>query len=173
MDSKKDEKDYAPQELEFLDPKALRVSKISDGIYKAAVSADKSYDRVHFVRSFPESLPNEFIEMWDDEHAVAMLRNLAEVEKDSLKLIQEALERKYFRPKIDKILSLRVEFGFQVWQVQTDKGQIEFTVSQPQENIHRRGGGRILIKDADNNVFEIPNWRSLDANSRAWLEART
>lgn len=169
-----EEANNASEELIYLNPALLRVIKVSEGIYSVTLDSSKTFERVHFFRAFPETFPDEYIEVWDsDKEAIGMMKNLDGMEADSKGYVIESLTRKYFRPRIQRILSLRVEFGFQVWQVETDKGQIEFTVSQPQENISRRGKGRLLIKDVDDNVFEIQNWRELDPTSRNWLESRT
>ena len=73
-------------------------------------------------------------------------------------------------PKITRIDHVDVRFGFQQWNVQTDRGPIEFRV-QEREDIRFMNDGRFSIKDADGNVYELAPLDKLDDHSRKAVEA--
>lgn len=52
----------------------------------------------------------------------------------------------------------------------TDRGDRIFDVQSRNTDIHLLDGGRILIRDADNNRYEIPDYRKLSKKSYNLLE---
>jgi len=71
-------------------------------------------------------------------------------------------------PRIESIVAIDVRFGFQEWQVKTDRGPVSFRV-QEREDIRFLPDGRYAIRDADGNIYEMRPLGELDDHSRRAL----
>jgi hypothetical protein len=125
---------------------------------------------VRIRRAFPWSRPSYYISIRSPEGAELLLEDLAALPPDLTKFIETELAVSSFIPRIQKILHVDVRFGFQQWQVKTDRGPIEFRV-QEREDIRFMPDGRFSIKDADGNLYEMASLTSLDDKSRRAIEA--
>jgi hypothetical protein len=84
-------------------------------------------------------------------------------------VIARTLSGSVFIPKITRVDSVDVTFGFQQWKVQTDRGPVEFRV-QEREDIRFLPDGRFSLRDADGSVYELPAVGQLDEQSRRAVE---
>ena len=82
-------------------------------------------------------------------------------------LISQELERRYFVPIIEKVLSVKEEYGSVVWKVDTDKGEIEFTIRNMRDNMVELSASRIMLTDVDGNRYEVVDIGKLDLKSQA------
>ena len=64
-------------------------------------------------------------------------------------------------PKIMRINRLKEYHGVMKFDVETERGRREFE-TRYKEDIRRLTGGRVVIKDADGNRYEIEDYRKLD-----------
>jgi hypothetical protein len=55
-------------------------------------------------------------------------------------------------------------------EVETDKGQREFE-TRYKEDIRKLPGGRVIIKDADGNRYEIKDYMKLDKRSVSLIDS--
>jgi len=125
------------------------------------------YPRVNLIRSFPLSNINEYISVRDTENVeIAMIRRVSNFDKETNILFQEQLERRYFFPIIIKINSIKDEFGYTYWDVETNAGHSMFTVRGTYNNIYYLDSNRINITDVDGNRYEIDNYAKLDEKSK-------
>jgi hypothetical protein len=126
---------------------------------------------VRIRRSFPWSRPGRFISVRTAEGKELMLIDdvnvLGPLERG---VLEESLRASVLIPKITRIDHVDVRFGFQEWNVQTDRGPIGFRV-QEREDIRFMNDGRFSIKDADGNVYELAPLDKLDDHSRKAVEA--
>ena len=95
---------------------------------------------------------------------------MAELDPSSRQVLEAELERIYFTPRIPRIHSIEVNFRIPKWEVETDRGRRVFEISSSRSDIRALGGGRVLIRDADGNQYEIPDYRRLDQASRVLVE---
>ena len=58
------------------------------------------------------------------------------------------------------------------WQVETDRGPRTFEIRSSRRDMRVLSAGRILIRDADGNLYEVPDYRQLDPQSRALVETQ-
>ena len=127
--------------------------------------------RAFLCRQFPFELLWEFISVLDEEQCeIGIIRNLSLFEESSRKLLTDELHRRYYSPVINKIHSMKERYGFSYWKVQTDEGEVSFTLHDTYRSIIRAGGGRIIFLDVDGNRFEIPNVEALDRKSYKKIE---
>ncbi len=140
----------------------------------ATVTVDgdsKEYDRVWLHRVFPFELTDEFISVQTkDGEEIGIIRKLSDFDEETSRILSTELERKYFIPKIKKIMTLRERRGFSYWKVLTDIGEMELSLQDTYRSITRVDGNRVFITDITGNRFEIESIDALDTKSRRKLE---
>ena len=153
-------------ELRILDPHTLRVFRES-GVPRLTIEGDRSWIKVTVARAFPLSNPDEIIGVLDGAGKdIGLIEQLSQVEHHSREFIAQELERRYFVPVIERVLSVKEEYGTVIWRVETDKGEIEFTVRNLRDNIAELSATRLMITDVDGNRFEIPDLGRLDVKAQ-------
>lgn len=154
-------------ELTLLNPKQIKLSRgPGDSIRMVVDDWDRSYLQVKIRKAFPLSYPEHFIGFNDGEDKeIGVIENPKELDKESLHIVRDELERRYFIPVIYQILTLRDEFGMGYWTVETDKGQREFITRGRHESLQELGNSRVIISDVDGNRYDIPNTDALDRKS--------
>ncbi len=122
-------------------------------------------------RLFPISDPNRFITLLDEnEREIAFVRDLAEVDPDTARAITECFSEYYMIPKITRLLGSEEKFGTLKWTVETDRGVVTFRIRNRHSDIKQlRGTTRIIIRDSNDNRYEIPDYTLLDPTSRKFL----
>jgi len=155
-------------ELEYLDPTKLTFAKRGDALI-LTVADDRSYLKVRAVRAFPLSELHEFIGLLDsvNGHEIGMLRHLRDLDPLSKQLIQHEIDKRYFIPKITRIVQAKKEFGTIYWDIETDRGARQFVMRGLRDSVHEIDPGRFLVNDVDGNRFEVPQINELDTKSLA------
>ncbi len=138
---------------------------------------EEEFERVVVLRSFPVTNPSEFLSVREPDSRkqgrgkeIGMIRRISDFSEDVQSLLREELNRRYFTPSIIKINSVKDKFGYLYFDAATSAGNITFVLNNPFSNIRILEDGRILIKDIDGNVFEIPDPKKLDAASLKKIE---
>jgi len=158
--------------IRYLDPKQLHLYSKDEGGMRV-VYRDEVYDHVRAYRCFPTSCPSEFIALWIGESAlehkeIGMIRRLKELAPGSTLAIGHELTKRYFIHYISKILSIKEDIGFLTWQVETDKGEMEFlTKNHERRTVIEMGNNGRIIFDLDNNRYEIENLDALPTADKA------
>ena len=157
------------QELDLLDPERIRLS--FDDFEDLTLERDGDRQPVTVVRAFPLTAEGEFIVLRDAKgNELGAVRNASDLEPESRRALTAALERAYFTPKILRVNVITEEFHIPTWEVETDRGPRTFDIRSSRRDIRILSAGRILIRDADGNRYEIPDYRRLDPASRALVE---
>lgn len=169
------EEDGAP-DLILLDPETLRLFRTGGSAVRMTVEgvpgrADRSYVRVQIARAFPFSMPSSYFGIRDAaDKDVGLLVTLDGLAPESRRIVDEELERRYFLPRILRVLSVKEEPGLVAWDVETDKGRRQFYIQNLRESVHTLGPPtRLLLTDKDCNRFEIADVSTMDAKTRAVL----
>lgn len=127
--------------------------------------------RVLFHRAFPYERPNEFISVQDEDgKEYGIIKNLADFEGKGKDIIDEALRRKYFCPEIKKINSLEEQFGYSLWEVETDVGPMELVLKDTFGSIIRISDTYLVIVDVSGNRYLLPDVSKLDRKSYRRIE---
>ena len=127
--------------------------------------------RVFFHRCFPFETPDEYISVLNkDGREYAMIRNLSEMPDEAQEIIRAELDRKYLCPTVTKIKSLKEKLGYSFWEVETDKGDMSFSMHDTYRNIARVGDGMLIISDVDGNRYRIDDVAALDRKSFKKIE---
>jgi hypothetical protein len=127
--------------------------------------------RVFFHRCFPFETPDEYISVLSKEgREYAMIRNLSEMPAEAQEIIRAELDRKYLCPTVTRIKSLKEKLGYSFWEVETDKGDMSFSMHDTYRNIARVGDGMLIISDVDGNRYRIDDVAALDRKSFKKIE---
>ena len=127
--------------------------------------------RVFFHRCFPFETPDEYISVLNkDGWEYAMIRNLNELPEEAQEIIRAELDRKYLCPTVLKIKSLKEKLDYSFWEVETDVGDMTFSMHDTYRNIARVGGGMLIITDVDGNRYRINDVAELDRKSFKKIE---
>ena len=130
------------------------------------VVEDLHYDRVYFHKSFPFDRATEFISVLDDENReIGLIRDITVFDAPTQRLIVAELDKKYYAPKITAIHSIKEKYGYSTWKVETDSGAAQLSVRDTYRSLIRAEEGRLFLLDADQNRYEIPDYKLLDKKS--------
>lgn len=138
---------------------------------------EEFFERVVIRRSFPVTAPDEFLSVREPDSRIkgrgaeiGMIRNVNIFDKDTVKLINDELEVRYFTPEIKKITSAKEKFGYTYWEAETTAGNASIVMNNPFSNIRVLEDMRIFISDMDGNCFVIPDPSKLDKLSYKYIE---
>lgn len=124
-------------------------------------------------RLFPKSGAGKYISlMTHDGEPLAVIRDLDNLDSDSANAVKNALSEYYMIPKIKRFISMSEKYQIWIWTVETDHGIISFEIRNHIASVKPLYDGRVLIKDADDNRYEVPDINKLDKRSRRMLEPK-
>ncbi len=127
--------------------------------------------RIYFHRCFPFETPDEYISVLNkDGREYAMIRDLKQLPAEAVEIINAELERKYLCPTIKVIKSLKEKLGYSYWVVETDVGEMSFSMHDTYRNIAKVGGNMLVMTDVDGNRFIINDYAELDRKSYKKIE---
>lgn len=163
-------KDYAT--IRFLDPKIVKFTLENGGFLSMSIKPDETYTRVNLHRMFPFTVERGYISVRTVEgKEIGVIKSIDDFPKETVKLIEIELERRYFTPVIEKINSIREEFGYYYWDTMTSAGPRRFTVRREAQSVITINNRRILIVDVDGNRFEIPDYKAVEPRYFKIIEA--
>lgn len=134
---------------------------------------EEFYPRVQVVRMFPFMHKDELLSIRTaDERSkeIGIVEKLSDVTEGTAKLLREQMTLHYFTPVITRIISIKDEYGYAYWNVETDHGACRFTIQMGGNGVVHLSDTRILIIDIDENRFEIPDIRRLSNSERKKLD---
>jgi hypothetical protein len=133
--------------------------------------AGETFENVTVERAFPLNAPNQFIIVKDNQKdEIGIIENVLRLPKATRNVLGDALDQTYYLPRITKIHKVETNFHIPKWTVDTDRGPRVFEIPSSRRDVRVIGGGRVLMRDADGNRYEIPDYRKLDAESMAFAE---
>ena len=113
---------------------------------------------------FPVSGGDKYIALLDEEGIEqAIIRDLDTLLPESQAVIREALEEYYLIPKITRVNDATERYGIK-WWVETDRGPCEFQI-RLNTDIKVFYDNRVMIRDVNDNRYEIPDYTKLDKHS--------
>ena len=159
-------------ELEFLDASHIRIERNAFEELVVQLPDGTTQTKVQPVYAFPVSETSRYISLMDEEsNEIGIIEDIKHLPHESRKILVEELQKRYFMPKITKINAIEGQFGVTQWAVETSQGDVQFGL-RTRYDIDSLENGRVLIKDADGNRYEIENYNKLDPKSIALLETQ-
>ncbi len=158
-------------ELNLLEPGHVRFERdLYDDL--VLVTDGRRVAGVRLVRTFPQSAAGRMISVRDAQGAeLGLIADLAQLDRRSRELAAAELERLYFVPRIERVLGIEERFHVPTWEVATDRGRRRFEIRSGHRDVQVLGS-RILIRDADGNRYEIPDYRRLDRRSQLLIDSQ-
>ena len=159
--------------IKFLTPEEASFYQNGDFVGAEIKEEDgkKEYDRIFLHRTFPFEMPDNYISVQNsDSDEIGMIRALSDFDNKTQEILSGELQRKYYTPKITKILSLKETRGYSYWKVLSDAGEITFTLQDTQRSISKVGADRAFITDICGSRYEIPSLENFDKKSMRKLE---
>lgn len=155
--------DFTPR---YLDAAQLTFTRSEVETARLEIQDEACYLRVVVRQLMPLSNPEAYISIAADEDTeIGILVNPSELAPESLKILQEELDKRYFTPTIQKIYRVKEHFGIHEWEVETERGRITFSVRGLNQNIKQVPPARLFVTDVRGNRYDIPDYRELDAQS--------
>ena len=160
--------------IKYLSPETASFEKSGDFVGAKIRDGDgneKTYGRILLHRAFPFSLPSEYISVQDkDAEEIGIIRTLSDFDEETAQLLADELERKYYIPRVIKILSIKEAREYSYWRVLSDGGEISFTLQDTQRSIAKVGDDRAFITDVFGSRYEIPSLAAFDKKSLRRIE---
>ncbi len=131
------------------------------------------YNRIKVVRLFPFSDENRFIsirEYGNGDREIGIIEDLAELSAEIREILEKQLELRYFTPIIQKIYSIKDEYGYAYFHVLTDKGECRFSINMGSNAVTKLSDSRLLINYVDENRFEIRDVEQLTQKEKRMLD---
>ena len=155
----------------LLTPENSRFFLSSTGLLMVAVKEKDFEGRAFLSLAFPFKKEREYICVQNEaKEELGMIRALSDFDEKSRELVETELKKKYFAPKILKIVKLEEKFGSSFWDCQTDYGLRKFTVKDPHRSILRLGEDRAYVVDVDGCRYEIESLEKMDKKSHSKIE---
>ncbi|HHN47020.1 MAG TPA: DUF1854 domain-containing protein [Planctomycetes bacterium] len=145
--------------IEYLDPETLSFERTPAGTLRLHVRDKACWLDVRIGRAFPVTNPEHYIEVRArDNTSIGMIFALAAISEANRRLVAEEIEKSYVVPIITSIAEMREEQGTLYMAVDTDRGKSVLYVFHPHDDIVHLRDGRLRIKDALDNIYEIRPW---------------
>ena len=162
----------------FVDPKNDKI--VREDLYKVRIEKANGevVSDLQPKRLFPFTRPNHYITLLEGaenmpKKEAAVITDLEELDEESRKAVEDCFEEFYMIPRITRVVDTIFKFGSLRWIVETDRGQIEFRIRNMNSDIKMLDGKRMLIRDSNDNRYEIPDINALDKKSLHKLFAYT
>jgi hypothetical protein len=122
-----------------------------------AVKVDEEEHPAVYVHcSFPHTNKRIYLSVRTIENKeIGMIRSLDDYPKETVNLLEEQVQIRYFAPGITSVVTVKEEFGYSYWEAETNAGLCRFTVRGGGGNVKLVSGNRLLITDVDGNRFVI------------------
>ncbi len=160
--------------IHYIDGPEVKITE-NDGIFVDVefFGSDDKWTNLEVHRLFPKSGGDKYLVLLDEEgEQKAVIRDAANLMDESRKVVLSALDEYYLIPKIRRFISMTEKFKVWMWTAETDHGIIKFEIRNHIASVKPLYDGRVLIKDANDNRYEIEDYRKLDKRSRVLLEPK-
>ncbi len=160
--------------INYIDGPEVRITE-NDGIFVDVefYHSKEKYEGLEIHRLFPRSGSNKYIVLLNEEgEQIAIIRNIENLDPESKAVVEKVLEEYYMIPRITRFITMTEKFKIWMWTAETDKGIITFEIRNHIASIKPLYDGRVLIKDANDNRYEIPDYRKLDIKSQKMLNPK-
>lgn len=151
--------------LKYLDPQEIIFSYSSSGALRFTLKDKYCVIKADAGCCFPIKKPDKFIWVKDGKNReLGLIASIKDLEINSRKCLEDYLYKRYYIPNIKSVKKLTEEFGLWYFKAVTDRGERDFVVKDPRQNIINLTNGRLLIIDVDGNRFNVPDYTKLSAN---------
>lgn len=160
--------------INYIDGPEVRITQSNDIFLNVEFYfSGQKYEDIEARRLFPKSGAAKYIMlMTHTGENIAVIRDIACLDEDSAAAVKHSLDEYYMIPKIKRFIKMSEKFCIWMWTVETDHGIITFEIRNHTASVKPLYDGRVLIKDANDNRYEIPDIKKLDKRSQAMLDPK-
>lgn len=156
----------------YIDGDEVRITKRDFCCVDVEFYSGQKLEKLEPRRLFPVSGLTKYITLLDENgKEQAIIRNVDALMPDSKNVIKECLQEYYLVPKILKLIDINEKLGMLKWTVETDRGTHTFEIRNRHSDIKMLYDGRVLVKDSNDNRYEITDYKSLDKHSLSLLSS--
>ncbi len=166
------EDQYSEFEVRFFDPKTIQIFRSTPGDARVRLTWNdtQSWSDVRVSRAFPFSDPDRYIGFRDgDDKDIGMVADPTQLDDVSQQIIAQEMERRYFTPTVQRVVSVLEEHGTVTWEVETDRGARRFVVRGLRDNSFSLGPNRLMMTDTEGNRYEFPDVEAFGPKAYAVL----
>ena len=150
----------------FVDPKRDKITREDLYLVRLEKADGEILESLEPKRLFPFTRPSEYITLiGGDRKEAAVIRSIDELDEESKRAVLECFKEIYLIPKVIRVRSCTGKFGALNFDVETDRGDIIFSIRNPHSDIKVFSDGRLVFRDRDDNRYEIPDISKLDKSS--------
>lgn len=151
--------------IRFLDKDAK--IELTDVYYvKLTMPDGTEYDDVEVRRLFPISNRENYISLIDqNEKEIAMIRSYDDLSPESAGAVKACFNDYYLIPVIHRITECNDSSGMLKISAETDHGDVTFRVRNRHNDMKIYAGNRCIIRDSNDNRYEIEDLMKLDRKS--------
>ena len=154
----------------FIDGPEARIVRTGDTSVELSIYKGQTYTDLEPRYLFPLSGHNRYITLLDSKlKEQAIIRDLSQLDPDSRVAVEQCLAEFYIIPKITGIIDVSDKYGVHTWTCSTDHGIRKFRIKDRHMSIKLLYDGRVLVRDVNDNRYEIENLYKLDKRSQHML----
>lgn len=131
----------------------------------------RKFENLEPRRLFPLSGLEKYITLLDQEGIErAIIRDMNTLPKAEKELIEDCLAEYYLIPKVTRINTATEKYGVLSLDVETDRGHAVIEIRNILHGMKLLYGTRVLLRDGNDNRYEIPTLQNLDKHSRMLID---
>jgi len=131
----------------------------------------RKFENLEPRRLFPLSGLEKYITLLNEEGVEqAIIRDLRSLPASERQIIESCLSEYYLIPKVTKINDRIEKFGVLSFDVETDRGPATIEIRNVIHGLKLLYGTRVLMRDSNDNRYEIPDLSKLDKRSRQMID---
>lgn len=155
----------------YIDNDMARFTRKDIALVDVELYDGRFFENLEPRRLFPTTGLEKYITLLDSAGVEkAIIRDLNTLPPNERKIIEDCLNEYYLVPKITRIIDCREKYGVLNIQAETDRGETLIEIRNVLNGIKLVYGTRVLLRDHNDNRYEIPDLRQLDKASRAMIE---
>lgn len=155
----------------FINGDDAKLTRTGETTVKLEMFDGRTFENLEVLRLFPVSGMMKYISLIDESgKEIAIIRDVEALFPESAAAVCACLDAYYIVPKITKILGRVEKYGNISWTVETDRGVHTFDILNTSTDIKTLYDGRILVKDSNDNRYEISDVTKLDKESHGFLK---
>ncbi|MGC9361030.1 MAG: DUF1854 domain-containing protein [Anaerolineae bacterium] len=157
-------------DIVYLEPDRIRLHRDGDTLRMQMLDGP-DYARVVLRSCFPVDDSNVLLSVRDatseEQDEIGIIRDWRELYPEDREAVAAEMNLHYFVPVITRVVDVHSEFGFLYWDVETDKGPLEFTMRDSVAHYAREiSPTRWILIDINQARYEIRDLEALDERSQ-------
>ena len=151
----------------YIEGSEIRITENDKIFVDAEFYTGEKFTELELHRMFPITGLTKYIALMDSEgHEIAIIRDINDLMPESKAVVENCLREYYMIPRITRFIKMSEKLEIWMWTAETDKGICTFEIRNHLTAIKPLYDGRVLIKDANDNRYEIPDVNKLDKKSQ-------